>query len=554
MKRHTLGVIALTLGLAVNGLAAEPIGQVVNIQGEATATATDGSARTLAMKSPIHLNDRVTTEPAGKVQILLSDDAIILIGEQSEMTFDEYVFSPDNAEENNSSMSLVKGLFRVITAKITDLNPERFKVKSNLATIGIRGCELGFDIQPDAEEIQIVRIPEKKEIVVANLFDAKDVKSILQQGVLISARRGQALSQRRLTPADVKRVVIATTPVVASRGKGKGSSGAAGADVADTSDGTEVDRGMDIADSDVYVEDAAAAPSAADTGAKAKDAADEGIVNGRTSTKVAHILRERVAEVVVVEELDMDVEDVMDEMADDDAAGDTVVARTAPVEPTDPVEPADPTDPVDPTDPPVEFPVIGDVVTTPRGGGRDWSWGSWEREDILGQNADGTPITRTLGGAEVSGNRLSPAEFQALAANGTPRTLTGTGIAAAGVTQGDQSRLLTGTSDINVLIGGNVTPNWEGTFSLGSSAGDSLGFAANGVLDASDGTVETGAGSYRLNAFGSSYGQSSLTENKVDAGLVGNKADGVTGSIGTFQFKHGAGKPSVDGVFGADVN
>ena len=212
MKQKKLIITGLVIQslLAGAAMAADPIGQVIGLQGQATVQGTDGRAEQMTLRSDVFLNDRIFTEVGAKLQIMMQDDAIVSMGENSEMTLDEYVYSSEVKEENTSKMSFLKGVFRVITAKITDLNPEQFKVRSNMATIGIRGCELGFDIGADHEEIQIVRIPEGKEIVVSSLLNSKEVLNILQQGVMINLRAGSRMRKSPLNASDIKRIYDAT--------------------------------------------------------------------------------------------------------------------------------------------------------------------------------------------------------------------------------------------------------------------------------------------------------------------------------------------------------
>ena len=165
----------------------------------------------------------------------------------------------------------------------------------------------------------------------------------------------------------------------------------------------------------------------------------------------------------------------------------------------------------------------------------------------------GIPIIQTANGTDITGNELSASEVQALVRAGTPRLLQGTGISAASLSLGNQNHLMTGDSQISVLLGGNVAPNWNGQFTMGNSSGDQLNFSANGVLDAASGALATSANGYSLTAFGANHDQGTLTKNAVRAKLVGSGGN-ATGTIGDFGFEHGAVGPKVDGVFGSDLS
>lgn len=207
MKKLTLLLIALLLSTAAY---ADSIGMVVAVQGDASATGADGIVRELAMSSDIFLNEIVRTGPSARLQILLNDDSLLAQGENSEMAIDEYIYNPAAASENGFGVTLGKGLFRTVTGKITDLNPERFKVKTSRATIGIRGCDLGFDITPKKDNISIITVPKGKTIFI-DPYDG--VKSLTVDAPLfvVVDDRGR-IRQRALTPSDRGAAQRGTTP------------------------------------------------------------------------------------------------------------------------------------------------------------------------------------------------------------------------------------------------------------------------------------------------------------------------------------------------------
>lgn len=190
---------------------AEPIGMIVAIQGRAVAVDSGGASRTLAMKSDIALNDTIKTEADSRVQIMMLDDSLVSIGASSEMTIDEYVYNPADASDNAFGASLGKGVFRTVTGKITDMNPERFNVKTRRATIGIRGCDLGFDTTgADADQISVMAIPEGKKIFIAARQGKKTILVESPSFVMVSDRGG--IDQRMLPRSQMQMLQQGTTP------------------------------------------------------------------------------------------------------------------------------------------------------------------------------------------------------------------------------------------------------------------------------------------------------------------------------------------------------
>lgn len=103
----------------------------------------------------IQLKDKLTTEKESKVQVILKDETIITIGENSEYSFDS--FSYDGSGNSETSMQLKSGFFRAISGKIGKVAPKRFNIKTRSATIGILGTHFYGFIQGDEEKIGCVK-------------------------------------------------------------------------------------------------------------------------------------------------------------------------------------------------------------------------------------------------------------------------------------------------------------------------------------------------------------------------------------------------------------
>ncbi|MDI6775551.1 MAG: FecR family protein [Verrucomicrobiota bacterium] len=214
---RTLLALALGAMLAARiGMATDAIGRVVAAEGQATVTHADGKSGALAVDSPVFLGDRVTTGEKSKLQIRFSDDSAISQGEKSELVIDQYVYNPNKKEENGYATRMLKGVFRLITGKITELNPERFKVSTKMATIGIRGCELGFRLQDRAEDIYIIDVTEGQRIVVEALEMARDlagrVLDVQRGGVTVSLLEGAGMTQRPMTLQETTQLMQEATP------------------------------------------------------------------------------------------------------------------------------------------------------------------------------------------------------------------------------------------------------------------------------------------------------------------------------------------------------
>jgi hypothetical protein len=227
--KNIMTLFTLLLFAAAMTYAADPIGLVVAVQGSATATDSAGSVRTLAISSDIFLNDSIQTGPASRLQLMLNDDSLVAQGERSEMTIDEYVYNPANASDNAFGARLGKGLFRTVTGKITDLNPDRFAVKTARATIGIRGCDLGYNITPSEDNISIITIPAGKKIFIDPLLG--DQSLMVESPSFVTVDDRGMIQQRDLTGADRSNAQQGTTPGAGTPAIDPAEAGATGGDI-----------------------------------------------------------------------------------------------------------------------------------------------------------------------------------------------------------------------------------------------------------------------------------------------------------------------------------
>jgi hypothetical protein len=214
MKRlFILLLMAPWLCLVDTARAAESIGLVIGVQGDAKAVAVNGSERALSLKSPVYLKDTLRTGAGSKLQIMFNDDSLFSQGENSEIVVDEYVYDPARKDDNSFMLKVIRGISRIITGKITDLNPDRFTVKTRRATIGIRGCELGFSVETNYDQVYVVRIPQGKRIVIGDVTPGQAGLDITAPGWIRIWGDGRIL-QGTLTPDDIQMLSGTTTPAV----------------------------------------------------------------------------------------------------------------------------------------------------------------------------------------------------------------------------------------------------------------------------------------------------------------------------------------------------
>lgn len=129
-------VLFFVLGVA---LAAEPeVGRVARIQGSATAD-RGAEKRDLALDAQVHEGDLVRTAAGARLQIRFSDGMEITLGENSQLRIDRFLYDP-KAREGAAGLNL-GGSFRVLTGAVGKLAPDKVRLSTPVADLGLRGTE-----------------------------------------------------------------------------------------------------------------------------------------------------------------------------------------------------------------------------------------------------------------------------------------------------------------------------------------------------------------------------------------------------------------------------
>ncbi|MCX5795388.1 MAG: FecR domain-containing protein [Elusimicrobia bacterium] len=122
------------------------IGAAAAVKGAVMAQAPGAAVgRVLSSGKPVFLNDHVTTDAAGRLQVLLLDETVFTIGPDSDMVLDEFVYDPATSS-GKVTARVTKGVFRFVTGKVARKDPASMKVKLPVGTIGIRGTIAGGQV------------------------------------------------------------------------------------------------------------------------------------------------------------------------------------------------------------------------------------------------------------------------------------------------------------------------------------------------------------------------------------------------------------------------
>jgi len=144
--RRTQLMTALVLGLAAISPAYAEIGTPAGIAGAVSGTVDLVSpAKQIAIPTTVNsgdglvMGDGVTTGAASRLQIMLLDESAITLGPDAQLTIDQFVYDPTNANDALLNASVAKGVFRLVTGAIARQNPEGTSLKLPNAVLTIRG-------------------------------------------------------------------------------------------------------------------------------------------------------------------------------------------------------------------------------------------------------------------------------------------------------------------------------------------------------------------------------------------------------------------------------
>jgi len=115
------------------------IGAAAAVKGLVKAQAPGAAVgRVLESGKPVYLRDHVTTDAAGRMQVLLLDQTVFTLGPNSDMVLDEFVYDPAT-DAGKVTARVAKGVFRFVTGKVARKDPANMKIDLPVGTIGIRG-------------------------------------------------------------------------------------------------------------------------------------------------------------------------------------------------------------------------------------------------------------------------------------------------------------------------------------------------------------------------------------------------------------------------------
>jgi hypothetical protein len=134
MKNVSILLAAALSFSATAVLAADGVGEAIAVIDSATVSGQIGD-RTLAIGSAVYVGDLVETDGIGEAQLLFADGTRMVVGSNSSLIIEEFLFR-SSAAENKFAVKALGGAFRFISGENGDTN---YQITTPTGTIGVRG-------------------------------------------------------------------------------------------------------------------------------------------------------------------------------------------------------------------------------------------------------------------------------------------------------------------------------------------------------------------------------------------------------------------------------
>ncbi len=151
MSKKILTILVFLLIFTSKSLSIEFIGVI----GAAVGEINNQKNETLSNGSKIYYGDTIYVKLNSNAQILFLDETVMTVGENTELTIDDFIYDP-KTNNGNFVTNIKSGIVKTISGKISEKNPENLKVKMPNGSLGVRGTEFIVSSNLDDNESTVV--------------------------------------------------------------------------------------------------------------------------------------------------------------------------------------------------------------------------------------------------------------------------------------------------------------------------------------------------------------------------------------------------------------
>lgn len=189
-------------GPPVVNLPSDMIGVVAAVKGQVELVSAQQVGRVAGSGAPIFLGDVIKTDAEGHLQILLLDQTVFTIGQNSSLVIDEFVYDP-STNDGKIDVRILEGAFRYISGRIPTHKPDNVDIKLPTGSVGIRGTILYGNVQGDHSKLLLLGPGENNNtshrrgrIMVSNEVNGRTVTEEIKKSGFGSEIKGENIPPR----------------------------------------------------------------------------------------------------------------------------------------------------------------------------------------------------------------------------------------------------------------------------------------------------------------------------------------------------------------------
>lgn len=134
-------------------LSAESIGVVTLVIGQAKALSADGSTTLIKRGADVFSGSAIETSAGGHVHVRFLDGALVSVRPASRLTVERYEASSGGV--GAIKFKVEKGVVRSVTGEWGQANPEKFRLNTPVAAIGVKGTDFVVRVSGEATEAAV---------------------------------------------------------------------------------------------------------------------------------------------------------------------------------------------------------------------------------------------------------------------------------------------------------------------------------------------------------------------------------------------------------------
>ena len=114
--------------------------EFIGVIGAAIGNIDNQKNEKLINGSKIFYGDTIIVSSKSNAQILFLDETVMTLGENTELTIDDFIYDP-KSNDGNFVTNIKSGIVKTISGKISEKNPDNLEIKIPNGSLGVRGTE-----------------------------------------------------------------------------------------------------------------------------------------------------------------------------------------------------------------------------------------------------------------------------------------------------------------------------------------------------------------------------------------------------------------------------